>query len=482
VLLTMVVAASLTMPVWTCEAEDARIVKHLQDALVQLRTSPPEGLSASQRARRAIVLDHLEQYLAARQFPRRHGPASPVFVDEDGAACAMGALIAATGGASITDHIRRTRNFATVPQLVDEPGLVPWLVENGIAPEEAALVQPTYFACRTSSMCWNARAQGLVMVVTAHDGGASPPPYVTAISRPEDGLCAGEPALRRFQGLSYADDFGWLREWTEHLPVGAMVEPDAFLVWTTRGPMTLDWSRCSEAPAISQAMRQAPTREACIRASVKADPLLLLPVCYHSGTPLSAMRCGASGRIISDRLPAAGTLADFIFNAYWLEPARDAGFDWAASEALEAWAWANSDDGGGPPVPVNPNRYLRWDGGVDLACIAARDAGLWPDAGVRPDGGSSTADAGVAAPDAGASLDAGPARDAGPSVDAGRPLDGGAPTDAGAWSLPPPRKDTFVPPATYAPNGADAGCSSTGGSLAVLTGLLALRVRRRYRR
>jgi hypothetical protein len=194
------------------------------------------------------------------------------------------------------------------------------------------------------------------------------------------------------------------------------------------------------------------------------------------------MRCGASGRIISDRLPAAGTLADFIFNAYWLEPARDAGFDWAASEALEAWAWANSDDGGGPPVPVNPNRYLRWDGGVDLACIAARDAGLWPDAGVRPDGGSSTADAGVAAPDAGASLDAGPARDAGPSVDAGRPLDGGAPTDAGAWSLPPPRKDTFVPPATYAPNGADAGCSSTGGSLAVLTGLLALRVRRRYRR
>jgi len=56
----------------------------------------------------------------------------------------MAFLIAASGRGDIVDHIARHRNYALVPDLIDEPGLGDWLEAHGLTVAEAARIQPSY--------------------------------------------------------------------------------------------------------------------------------------------------------------------------------------------------------------------------------------------------------------------------------------------------------------------------------------------------
>ncbi len=128
-------------------AEVARIRAHLERVETDLRSADISRLSPAQRAARAKHIEVLRGYREAGVFPHNHvfeSRYSPVFVDEHGTHCAVGFLIARSGRQDIVDRVARSRNYATVPQLADDPELVAWLGEAGLSLEEAARIQPAY--------------------------------------------------------------------------------------------------------------------------------------------------------------------------------------------------------------------------------------------------------------------------------------------------------------------------------------------------
>jgi hypothetical protein len=128
--------------------EVARVRTHLGRVEAELRAADVSHLSMAQRSARAHHIEVLRAYREAGVFPHNHvldGRYSPVFVDEHGTHCAVGYLIAQSGRKDIVRRIASTRNYATVHQLADEPGLAEWLHDAGISLEEAARIQPEYF-------------------------------------------------------------------------------------------------------------------------------------------------------------------------------------------------------------------------------------------------------------------------------------------------------------------------------------------------
>lgn len=104
-------------------------------------------LTPAQRAARAEQIRLLRRYSEEGVFPKNtHHPGrrTPYFRDANGNLCAMAFLIAASGRGDIVDHIARNRNYAFVPDLVDEPGLGEWLDAHGLTVAEAARIQPSY--------------------------------------------------------------------------------------------------------------------------------------------------------------------------------------------------------------------------------------------------------------------------------------------------------------------------------------------------
>jgi hypothetical protein len=98
-------------------------------------------LTPAQQVARAEQIVQLRRYASAGAFPSNTyhpGKRTPYFRDARGNLCAMAFLIAASGRGDIVDHIARNRNYAFVPDLIDEPGLAEWLGEHGLTVEEAA--------------------------------------------------------------------------------------------------------------------------------------------------------------------------------------------------------------------------------------------------------------------------------------------------------------------------------------------------------
>jgi hypothetical protein len=128
-------------------SEVSRVRAHLGRVEAELRSADVSHLTLSQRSARARHIEVLRAYREVGVFPHNHvfnGRYSPVFVDEHGTQCAVGFLIAQSGRKDIVRRISSTRNYATVPQLADEPGLAEWLRDAGISLAEAARIQPAY--------------------------------------------------------------------------------------------------------------------------------------------------------------------------------------------------------------------------------------------------------------------------------------------------------------------------------------------------
>ena len=129
------------------EVEHARIAAHLERVEAELRAADVTPLPLVRRLARARNLDQLRAYRERGVFPHNHvalDHRTPVFVDEHGTQCAVGYLIAQSGRSDLTRRIARTRNLATVAQLADDAELKRWLVEAGLSPVEAAMIQPSY--------------------------------------------------------------------------------------------------------------------------------------------------------------------------------------------------------------------------------------------------------------------------------------------------------------------------------------------------
>ena len=128
-------------------AEGARLRAHFAKVEQELLARDVSALSPKQQTARAEQIRRLRAYAASGQFPRNEfhpGVRVPYFRDARGNLCAMAYLIAASGRGDIVDRIARTRNYAYIPDLVDEPGLAGWLADNGLTVAEAARIQPAY--------------------------------------------------------------------------------------------------------------------------------------------------------------------------------------------------------------------------------------------------------------------------------------------------------------------------------------------------
>lgn len=420
-MVAMVVASTAQ---WSCEDEDVRVTLHLEDALTQLQTVTPQGLSEEQRSNRAHALRDLRRYIDEKQFPRNMGEATPVFVDAAERHCAMGALIAWNGGREIVRHIRATRNLATVPTLVDEPGLAQWLELNGMTVEEAALVQPTYYVCTPSIDVCRRRGDA---EPRWYASGSFPPDGGYEPSRPatEDGVCAGAqnaPSLRA-------------------LAPNVIVEEPSGLVRSSTAFLHASWAQCRDPLRISEASLNEGTVEGCMRAMVAADPRAILPSCGNDYDSRQIRRCADDGRFFAAMLPREGVAA--ALNGYFNRFNLDAGLPPLDFASIERSAWSHADDGGTVPAG-DVVQLLTWKGSNAETCVLLSDGGVE----------NQVPDAGTAF-DAGTRIDAGSPVDAGASVDAGSFVDAGTAVDAGVNQNEPPR-----------------GCSTGMGLMVALSALL----------
>jgi len=129
--------------------EQARVRAHLDSAERELRGAPVTGLTAPQRAARAIALDRLHEYWVRGVFPQNTDfpdERVPYFIDRYGTRCAMAYLIEQSGQGEFVARVAATRNNARIRELRSDPQLVTWLDDNGLTVADAARIQPEY--------CW----------------------------------------------------------------------------------------------------------------------------------------------------------------------------------------------------------------------------------------------------------------------------------------------------------------------------------------
>ena len=128
--------------------EAERVACHVGFAERVLRASPVSHLRATQRAARSELLDVLADYVVARRFPRpvAHPGRLPVFVDEVGTRCAVGALVEHAVGTRAVLDIDAQHHTASVAEMAKHahPALGVLAAQAGLSAAELALIQPTY--------------------------------------------------------------------------------------------------------------------------------------------------------------------------------------------------------------------------------------------------------------------------------------------------------------------------------------------------
>ncbi len=119
--------------------------------LTAAHAGSPTGQSAREvwRARlddaRTRQIERLKAYADAGRFPRNHRIFGrvPIFVDDDGATCAVAHLMTLDGRGAAVKAISAADNYIYVEDVREGP-LVDWVLFSGLLIEEAALIQPGY--------------------------------------------------------------------------------------------------------------------------------------------------------------------------------------------------------------------------------------------------------------------------------------------------------------------------------------------------
>lgn len=112
-------------------------------------TDAPQATRDTWRARlddaRTRQIERLKAYAEAGRFPRNHRIFGqvPIFVDSDGATCAVAHLMTLDGRQDEVKAIAGADNHIYVEDIADGP-VVDWVRFSGLLIEEAALIQPGY--------------------------------------------------------------------------------------------------------------------------------------------------------------------------------------------------------------------------------------------------------------------------------------------------------------------------------------------------
>lgn len=139
-----------------------------------------DQLTQNQLHKRMKALDDLKAYANAREFPKNKWFAqrTPIFIDDEGTACAVGQLIIDSDNENLARGIANLNNDA---YLRDMPAFqyTAWAVEHGFTFDELAWIQPNYgggaFGCT-----WAAPGQVIPPSCPGTcDGVIGPPPNPT---------------------------------------------------------------------------------------------------------------------------------------------------------------------------------------------------------------------------------------------------------------------------------------------------------------
>jgi hypothetical protein len=121
------------------------IQAHLGTVLTILRSNATEHLNTAQCQFRTRLMNILEHYKNAGNFPINYNRAEriPVFVDANNTHCAVGYLLQQTGYEAIALRIAATDNYIWVKDIKDA-ALLKWQQSSGFSLEELRLIQGAY--------------------------------------------------------------------------------------------------------------------------------------------------------------------------------------------------------------------------------------------------------------------------------------------------------------------------------------------------
>lgn len=125
--------------------DQERIQYHLELVEQYLRANPPQHLSAEALQQRQELLDVLQSYAAAKQFPKNHyhPVRQPYFVDREGTHCAVGYLMARSGATDLVAQVHEQYNYDYLLDMPQE-GIIAWADTHGFTVDELAWIQPGY--------------------------------------------------------------------------------------------------------------------------------------------------------------------------------------------------------------------------------------------------------------------------------------------------------------------------------------------------
>src|SRR5262245_15907273 len=118
---------------------------HLTTIREALAARPATRLDLAERRR--ALLGYLGEYIAKGITPRntRLPWRSPVFIDDDGAICAVGYLIERSVGRSLAERIAAAHPFDFLEEIAAAmPAVRAWIDSSGFTLEELASIQPGY--------------------------------------------------------------------------------------------------------------------------------------------------------------------------------------------------------------------------------------------------------------------------------------------------------------------------------------------------
>lgn len=128
-------------------SERDRLQTHLSRVEARLRIVPTGHLTTSQKQMRAQHLDRLHDYWSAGVFPQnwRYAENTPIFIDDEDRACAVGDLMRASGWSTVASEIALVENYARVPD-IQNARVGDFVIESGLSVEELTEIQPGYSA------------------------------------------------------------------------------------------------------------------------------------------------------------------------------------------------------------------------------------------------------------------------------------------------------------------------------------------------
>jgi len=132
-------------------SETDRIADHLHRVAERLAARSLKDTAWAAAQRRRMLLDTLSAYADRGMFPKNHTITgrTPVFIDEDGTACAVGQLMISSGHAALAERIHNEMNLAYI-HAIDLPEVAVWASTHGFSTDELAWIQPTYHHMRVT--------------------------------------------------------------------------------------------------------------------------------------------------------------------------------------------------------------------------------------------------------------------------------------------------------------------------------------------